>query len=86
MLRIFSVLLLLFVAIESVPSQHLSFGTRDARPAPEWLYRSTTYEIWLDAFSKEGNLRGAIPHLQHVVGLGARIVYLGPIAKRSANP
>jgi glycosidase len=24
--------------------------------------------------------------LQHVADLGARIVYLGPIAKRSANP
>ncbi len=86
MLRIFSVLLLLFVAIESVPAQDLSFGTRNARPVPEWLYRSTIYEIWLDAFSKEGNLRGAIPHLQHVADLGASIVYLGPIAKRSANP
>jgi cyclomaltodextrinase len=86
MLRIFSVLLLLFVGIESVPAQDLSYGTRDARPAPEWLYRSTIYEIWLDAFSKEGNLRGAISHLLHVADLGARIVYLGPIAKPSANP
>jgi glycosidase len=40
----------------------------------------------LDAFSKEGNLRGAIPGLQHIADLGATIVYLGPIAKRSANP
>jgi glycosidase len=67
-------------------AQDLSFGSRDARPVPAWLNRSSIYELWLDAFSKEGNLRGAIPGLQHIADLGATIVYLGPIAKRSANP
>lgn len=67
-------------------AQDLSFGAQSARPVPEWLNRATIYEIWLDAFSKEGNLRGAIPRLQHVADLGASIVYLGPIAKRSSDP
>ncbi len=42
--------------------------------------------MWLNVFSKEGNLRGAIPRLQQIADLGATIVYLGPIAKRSAVP
>jgi cyclomaltodextrinase / maltogenic alpha-amylase / neopullulanase len=67
-------------------SQNLSFGSRDARPVPAWLSRSTIYELWLNAFSQEGNLRGAIPQLKRIADLGATIVYLGPIAKRSANP
>ena len=71
---------------EASPAQDLSFGSQNARPIPEWLNRATIYEVWLDAFSKEGNLRGAIPHLQHVADLGASIVYLGPIAKRSSDP
>jgi glycosidase len=69
-----------------VAAQNLSFGDRDAKPVPDWLYRSSIYEVWLNSFSEEGNLRGAIPGLQHVAELGATIVYLGPIAKRSADP
>src|SRR5262250_1977686 len=60
-------------------SQNLSFGSRDAKPVPAWLYRSSIYEVWLNAFSPEGNLRGAIPGLKHIAELGATIVYLGPI-------
>lgn len=67
-------------------AQNLSFASRQARPVPSWLYRSSIYELWLNAFSTEGNLRGAIPGLQRIADLGATIVYLGPIAKRSANP
>lgn len=67
-------------------AQHLSFGLEQARAVPPWLNRATVYELWLNAFSKEGNLRGAIPGLKHVADLGATIVYLGPIAKRSADP
>lgn len=67
-------------------AQNLSFGSLNARPVPAWLPRSTIYEVWLNAFSAEGNLRGAIPRLQQVADLGASIVYLGPIAKRSAKP
>ncbi|HJT69522.1 MAG TPA: alpha-amylase family glycosyl hydrolase [Terriglobales bacterium] len=81
----FASLMLLLVASTGY-SQNLSFGSRDAKPVPEWLPRSTIYELWLTAFSKEGNLRGAIPGLKHIADLGATIVYLGPIAKRSANP
>jgi cyclomaltodextrinase / maltogenic alpha-amylase / neopullulanase len=67
-------------------AQNLSFGTQNARQVPEWLNRATIYEVWLDAFSKEGNLRGAIARLPEVAELGASIVYLGPIAKRSSDP
>lgn len=67
-------------------AQDLAFGLRDAKPVPEWLHSATIYEVWLNAFSKDGDLRGAIPGLQHIADLGAKIVYLGPIAKRDANP
>jgi len=66
--------------------QNLSFGSREARPEPEWMNKLTIYEVWLNAFSKEGTLRGAIPGLQRVSELGAAVVYLGPIAKRSETP
>ena len=67
-------------------AQNLSFGTQNARPVPEWLPRATIYEVWLDAFSKEGNLRGAIARLPEAAQLGASIIYLGPIARRSSEP
>ena len=66
--------------------QNLSFGSKEARVEPEWMSKLTIYELWLNAFSKEGTLRGAIPGLQHVSELGASVVYLGPIAKRSETP
>jgi cyclomaltodextrinase / maltogenic alpha-amylase / neopullulanase len=66
--------------------QNLSFGSREARPEPEWMNKLTIYEVWLNAFSKEGTLRGAIPGLQRVSDLGASVIYLGPIAKRSGRP
>ncbi len=66
--------------------QNLLFGSREARAEPDWVNKLTIYEIWLDAFSKEGTLRGAIPGLQRVADLGASVVYLGPIAKRSGVP
>jgi glycosidase len=66
--------------------QNLSFGSREARGEPDWVNKLTIYEIWLDAFSKEGTLRGAMPGLQRISVLGASVVYLGPIAKRSGVP
>ncbi len=66
--------------------QNLSFGSREARAEPQWMNKLTIYEVWLNAFSKEGTLRGAIPGLTHVSELGASVVYLGPIAKRSPTP
>jgi glycosidase len=50
------------------------------------MSKLTIYEIWLNAFSKEGTLRGAIPGLRRVSNLGASVIYLGPIAKRSGTP
>lgn len=76
----------LLLASAAAPAQNLSFGSRQARPVPDWLPRSTIYELWLNAFSKEGTLRGAIPGLHRISDLGANVIYLGPIAKRSANP
>ena len=81
-----ALLLFLALALSASPAQNLSFGSKQARPVPQWLNSSSIYELWLTAFSKEGNLRGAIPNLQRVADLGATIVYLGPIAKYSASP
>ena len=77
---------MLSVSLFPAAAQNLDFGSRDARTIPEWLERATIYELWLNAFSPEGNLRGAIPRLQQIAELGATVVYLGPIAKRSAIP
>jgi cyclomaltodextrinase / maltogenic alpha-amylase / neopullulanase len=66
--------------------QGLSFGSIPARSEPAWMSKLTIYEIWLNAFSKEGTLQGAIPGLKRVAALGASVVYLGPIAKRSGTP
>lgn len=83
----------IFAAIASLPvaagiaqAQNLSFGSQTARPAPEWLQSATIYELWLDAFTPEANLRGAIARLPKVAELGAKIVYLSPIAKFTAMP
>src|SRR5436309_8715690 len=80
------VALVLTLTSSTALSQNLSLGSREARPVPSWLQRSSVYELWLNAFSAEGNLRGAIPRLKQIADLGATIIYVGPIAKRSANP
>lgn len=77
--------LVLTSALATACAQDLSFGNMQARPAPAWLSKASIYEVWLNVFSKEGNLRGAIARLQQIADLGASIVYLGPIAKRSAS-
>ena len=84
----FAAVAFLFALVALTPgmAQDLSFGSLEARPAPRWLNKASIYEVWLNVFSKEGNLRGAIPGLQHVADLGATIVYLGPIARRSSVP
>ncbi len=66
--------------------QNLSFGSRPARPEPAWVERLNIYELWLNAFSPEGTLRGAIPGLSRLTELGISMIYLGPIAKRSGTP
>lgn len=73
------------LALPGVP-QGLSFGSLPARTEPAWMSKVIIYEVWLNAFSKEGTLKGAIPGLKRVADLGASIVYLGPIAKRSPRP
>src|SRR3954462_2696010 len=85
-MRTIALFLLLLVPAGSACPQGLFFASREARPVPDWLPRLTIYEVWLNAFSPEGTLRGAIPRLTQVADLGAAVVYLGPIAKRSATP
>lgn len=85
-MRTVALLLLLLIPIGPTSAQNLSFASREARAVPGWLPRLTIYELWLNAFSTEGTLRGAIPRLPQVADLGAAVVYLGPIAKRSASP
>jgi glycosidase len=82
-LRCAVVLIVCFLPL-SLLAQDLSFSSRQARHSPDWLNRATIYELWLNAFSKEGNLRGATGRLKEVADLGAAIVYLGPIARHSA--
>jgi glycosidase len=84
--RTTALLVLLLLPARPASSQNLSFASREARPMPEWLPRLTIYELWLNAFSTQGTLRGGIPRLPKVADLGAKVVYLGPIAKRSATP
>lgn len=67
-------------------SQGLSFGSLPARREPAWMNKMVVYEVWLNAFSKEGTLKGAIPGLERIAKLGASVVYVGPIAKRSRRP
>jgi glycosidase len=86
MRRFFIIALMWGLLAGTAFSEDLSFGSRDARPVPSWLHNASIYELWLNAFSKEGNLHGAIPGLRNIADLGATIIYLGPIAKRSANP
>ncbi len=74
------------LVMEVATGQNLSVALRQARTVPSWMNKTVIYEVWLNAFSKEGTLRGAIPGLQQVSNLGATVVYLGPIAKRSATP
>ncbi len=84
-LRLRSLLPLLLLPF-LLQAQGLDFGSREAKPVPEWLPRLTIYEIWLKAFSAEGTIRGAIPRLKDVADLGATAIYLSPIAKRSGTP
>ena len=66
--------------------QNLSFASREARRVPEWMDRLTIYEMWLNAFSPEGTIRGAMPRLQYLADLGVKVAWLGPIARRSSAP
>lgn len=50
------------------------------------MNKLTIHEVWLNAFSKEGTLRGASSGLKRVSELGASVVYPGPIVKRSGTP
>ncbi len=85
MRKVTGLCLVLWVSVVSL-GQNLSFGSREARAEPAWMNKVTIYEIWLNAFSKEGTLRGATAGLERVSELGASVVYLGPIAKRSGIP
>lgn len=58
---------------------------REARPSPEWLTRGVMYQVWLRSFTPEGTLAAATKRLEGVAGLGATIVYLGPMCLQDAD-
>jgi hypothetical protein len=74
--------LILALAWSSV-AQNLSFASREARSVPDWLNRITIYELWLNAFSAEGTLRGAIPGLARVSGLAAGVSTRNAVRSRT---
>jgi cyclomaltodextrinase / maltogenic alpha-amylase / neopullulanase len=79
------IVIFLFVFTTGVQGQPgRDWGYRDvsymsARPSPEWLRRSSFYQLWLRSFTPEGTLRAAEARLGEIADLGAQIVYLSPI-------
>jgi len=59
-------------------------STREARAVPEWVSRSIIYHVWLRSFSPEGTLAGVTARLDHLAKLGVNVLYLSPIAQRTA--
>ena len=51
-----ALLLFLLLSIGSASVQNLSFGLSEARSAPERIYQSSNYEVWLNVLRKEGHL------------------------------
>ena len=53
-------------------------ATREAQDSA-WVARSGIYEVFVQDFSPEGNLRGVIAGLDRIEGAGANVVWLMPI-------
>lgn len=77
-------LALFLLAGVSLFAQPTPTSQRPARSAPEWVRRATIYQIWPRSFTPEATLAAATAKLPHVAGLGATVVYLGPVQKMSA--
>jgi glycosidase len=50
-----------------------------ARPSPEWVKAGVIYQIFVRAFSQEGNLNGVDKRLDELQKLGVNILWLMPI-------
>jgi glycosidase len=74
-----NVLYLLIPFALAAQPQGLSFGSQQARAAPEWLNRATIYQVWMRAFTPEGTLKAVTARLPYIADLGANIVYLSPL-------
>ncbi len=59
--------------------QNPSVASQNARASPEFLNRSTIYQVWMRSFTREGTLNATQARLPHIAQLGAKIVYLSPI-------
>jgi glycosidase len=69
----------LLVAALSAFGQTSSVASQNARAAPEFLNRSTIYQIWMRSFTPEGTLVASQARLSHIAELGANIVYVSPL-------
>ena len=51
------------------------------RKSPAWLAKSTIYQVWPRAFTKEGTIAAATKRLGELKELGIGIVYLAPVCE-----
>lgn len=54
-------------------------ASQSVRPSPEWLKSGVIYQIFVRAFSAEGNLKGVTKRLDDLHHLGVNILWLMPI-------
>jgi glycosidase len=69
----------LAAAATTVLAQNPSASAQNARAAPEFLNRSTIYQVWMRSFTPEGTLSAVQARLPHIAELGANIVYVSPL-------
>jgi glycosidase len=61
------------------PRDGRDWSREKARAVPDWVRDAVVYEVFPRAFSPEGNLAGVTARLDHVLDLGATVVWLMPI-------
>jgi cyclomaltodextrinase len=59
--------------------QERQFARENAVPAPEWARSGVVYEIFVRAFSLQGNFQGVISRLDNLQQLGVNILWFMPI-------
>jgi glycosidase len=59
--------------------QNRPVAGQQARTSPDFLKRSTIYQVWMRSFTPEGTLYATTAHLQHIADLGAAIIYISPL-------
>jgi len=75
---IFLPLCLTLTTAVSAPGQG-SAASQNARAVPDFIHRSTVYQVWMRSFTPEGTLKAVQARLPHIAELGASIVYLSPV-------